>query len=238
VTAPGLDDPQSDPSNRLPWLAIVRLLGLVLVVAALGLAASARGARSVGEAAEELAASGAVGILGFVVVYAVATVLLVPATPLTIVAGAVYGTLLGSLVAGTGATVGALAAYLVARATGRGAVEVLLRGRALDLDAWVARRPFRTMLTLRLVPLVPFNVLNYAAGLSSIGPSPYTAATALGIVPGVVLLAAVGGTADRPGSPGFVLAVSGFAALVVVGGWWARRQRRIGVQPASGTTRG
>lgn len=122
--------------------------------------------------------------LAFVGLYAAACVLAVPATPLTLAGGAVFGTALGTLYNWTGALLGATGAFYVARLLGRGAVERIVGDRFKSFDAGVEREGFQVILTLRLVPLFPFNGINFGAGLSPIRPRDYVLATAAGILPG------------------------------------------------------
>ncbi|MFN2564678.1 MAG: TVP38/TMEM64 family protein [Gemmatimonadaceae bacterium] len=123
----------------------------------------------------------------FVLGYTTATVFGVPGTVFTLAGGAIFGTLLGSLLNWTGATLGALGAYALARRLGSPAVRNLLGRHARALDVLTSRAGFATLFRLRLIPVVPFNALNFAAGLA---PSPfraYAVSTALGIVPGTVV---------------------------------------------------
>ncbi len=81
------------------------------------------------------------------------------------------------------------------------------------------------MFVVRMVPLFPFNVLNLVSGVTALRFRDYVLATAVGIVPGTVLLAAAGGSIDDPTSPVFIGAVVGFVLLAVIGGLVARRMR-------------
>jgi uncharacterized membrane protein YdjX (TVP38/TMEM64 family) len=86
--------------------------------------------------------------------------------------------------------VGATAAFLLARLLGRDGVRTLIgedSGALETLDRVVDRHGFRGLLTLRLIPLVPFNVLNLASGLVRLPWPTYAAATAIGILPGTVV---------------------------------------------------
>ena len=126
----------------------------------------------------------------FVAVYAAVAAFGLPATPLTLAGGAIFGTALGSLLNWLGATLGATGSFLLARHLGRDAFRRLLGrwGDQLDrLDALGERRGFATVLRLRLIPVVPFNVLSFAAGLAGVGLRAFVAATALGIIPGTVI---------------------------------------------------
>jgi uncharacterized membrane protein YdjX (TVP38/TMEM64 family) len=188
----------------------------------------------VASSADELslgAVRGSVGELGalaplvYVGIYALVTVLLLPGTPFTILAGVLFGPVVGSVVALVGATLGATLSFLVGRAIGRSAVEQVSGRRVQAIDAFVAERGFASMLVVRLVPLFPFNVVNLVSGVTAVGFRDYVLATALGIVPGTVLLAAAGGAIDDPTSPAFIVAVAGFVVLAVVGGLVARQLR-------------
>jgi uncharacterized membrane protein YdjX (TVP38/TMEM64 family) len=202
-----------------PWLRL-GLLG-VMVALAVVVALSAD-ELSLGAVRETVGGLGAVGPFVYVGLYALVTVLLLPATPFTILAGVLFGPVAGSLVALGGATLGATLSFLVGRGIGRGAVEQLAGRRVQAVDAFLTERGFVSMLLVRLVPLFPFNVLNLVSGVTALRLRDYVLATAIGIVPGTVLLAAAGGSIDDPGSPVFIGAVVGFVLLAVVGGLAAR----------------
>lgn len=104
-------------------------------------------------------------------------------------------------------------------------VEALLGERARAFDARVGAGGFRTVLLLRLLPVVPFNALNYVAGVSSVPTGPYVGATVVGIVPGTVAITVAGSAASDPSSPAFIVSV---VTLVVLsaGAWLSGRRRR------------
>ncbi len=120
----------------------------------------------------------------FIAVYAIGTVFLFPGSVLTLSGGLLFGPSLGMLFNVSGATLGATGAFLVARFGGREFVGRFLKGRLKTLDEKAARNGFRVIFYLRLIPLVPFNALNYAGGLSPIRLRDYLLATLLGILPG------------------------------------------------------
>jgi uncharacterized membrane protein YdjX (TVP38/TMEM64 family) len=123
----------------------------------------------------------------FVLAYGVIASMGLPATPLTLAGGALFGPWGGTLFNWLGATLGATGAYLLARTLGRDAVRSLLGSRAGALDALAGEQAFGSLLRLRLLPIVPFNALNFGAGLAGVRPGPYVLATALGIVPGTAV---------------------------------------------------
>ena len=167
------------------------------------------------------------GVLGpalFVAAYALLTVALVPGSPLTIAAGALYGVAGGALVSVIGATIGATVSYLISRRSTSGAIDEVRGDRITAIEARLSGRGVWALLVLRLIPIVPFNALNYAAGASGLGTRDYVLATGFGIVPGAILYAAIGAGLDNPLSPLFVIAVAAALALAVVTVMVARRR--------------
>lgn len=137
----------------------------------------------------------------FVLGYAGATALALPGSILTIVGGAVFGFWYGALLNTAGANLGASAAFAVARGLGREGVRRLGGARLAGLDGAAAERGFVGLFVLRLIPLVPFNALNFGAGLTAIRWRDYALATLIGILPGTLVYtffadALVRGSAD------------------------------------------
>ncbi len=153
-----------------------------------------------------------------------AGVFFVPGVALTVLGGVLFGAAIGTLLVVVGATLGAVAAFAIARQLGRERVQRLAGGRLRRADEWIGRKGFGTILLLRLVPLVPFNALNDAAGLSGVSPRAYAAATAVGIVPGSFAYAALGGAMDQPWSPAFFAALALVLGVAVLGGRVHRRR--------------
>ena len=125
----------------------------------------------------------------FVAIYVVATVAFLPGTPLSLLAGLVFRPVLGTLWAVIGATIGATLAFLIGRYAARGLVE---RWTAKDerikrLDEGVERQGWRMLLITRLVPVFPFNLQNYAYGITRIGLGTYVLLTCVSIVPGTAV---------------------------------------------------
>lgn len=124
--------------------------------------------------------------LVYVLMYVISPVFLLPASPLSLLGGAVFGPLLGSVLTLVGATLGASLAFVVARHLAGESVRRRLGGRVDQMVRGVEDEGWRFVALMRLVPLVPFNLLNYALGLTRIRFSHYILATAVAIVPGVV----------------------------------------------------
>jgi uncharacterized membrane protein YdjX (TVP38/TMEM64 family) len=165
-------------------------------------------------------------------VLGVALVLLapVPRSAVSALVGVVAGFGPGLAVAFAGGLLAALAAFGLSRALGRTAATRLAGPRFDRVDALMDRRGFVAVLAGRLLPMVPFVVLSYGAGLTSIGWAPYAAGTALGLLPSTVLQVGIGASAGAIVTGATPLTVVsllagavGLAALAA--GGWRRRNR-------------
>ncbi len=139
---------------------------------------------------------GTLGAIAFIVIYIIATVAFVPGSILTLGAGVVFGIGLGSLYVLVGATLGATAAFLVGRYLARGWVSQKIAGKIKfrAIDEAVGREGFKIVLLTRLSPIFPFNLLNYAYGVTGIALKDYILAS-IGMIPGTILYVYIGSLA-------------------------------------------
>ncbi len=213
---------------------MVRLLALV---ALLGLAAwlLARGPtspRAVVERASALRDAWWAPIL-FVMAYAGLAALNFSGLVLTLVGGAVFGVAWGTVLNTLGANLGATGAYWLARLLGRDGVRFLVGDRLAIVDRFAGHGGFPWLLRLRLIPVVPFNLLNLAGGLAAMPWPMFAAATAIGILPGTVVYtwfadALVAGSREASREALLRVAVAG-GALILLSflPWIVRRVRRV-----------
>jgi uncharacterized membrane protein YdjX (TVP38/TMEM64 family) len=171
---------------------------------------------------------GAAGPLVFVVVSALLTVCLFPGPLLSGASGLLFGTALGTPVSVASATLGATLAFCLSRWLAHDAVEGLepTHPRLAALRAWVGRRGFLSVLYARIAPGIPYNLVNYAAGLSPVALRPFVAATAIGCAPRAFAYTALGGSLGNLGSPEALVAVGVLVAMGIVGLLLARRDLR------------
>ncbi len=165
-----------NPSRARRWL-----LGAILVAAAVAVAGSGL---SVLDLRHFVETAGAPSPWIFIVVYAAATVVFVPGAALTIAAGAMFGPLLGTFTSLTGATLGATFAFLIARFLAGEWVAQKAGSRLAHFIRGVDAEGWRFVAFVRLVPLFPFNLLNYALGLTRIPLSQYVVTSYVCMLPG------------------------------------------------------
>jgi uncharacterized membrane protein YdjX (TVP38/TMEM64 family) len=130
--------------------------------------------------------AGPVGSLLFMLIYALGTVFFLPGSVMTLAGGALFGPVWGTFYNLTGATLGATFAFLVARYLASDWVEEKTGGRLKQLKEGVEGEGWRFVAFVRLVPLFPFNLLNYALGLTRIKLSHYIIASYLFMLPGAI----------------------------------------------------
>src|SRR6266404_3646375 len=166
----------------------------------------------------------------YIAVYIVGTVALLPGTVLSFAGAVLFGAYEGTLYTWIGATIGATLAYLLARVLGRDFVERLFGGRFTAFDQRIRENGFTGLLIVRLLPLFPFNAVNFGCGLTGIRLRDYVLATAIGIVPGTFvyqfLFAKFGRRILTDGlrleylkDPELWLAIGLFTAFVLVAKW-------------------
>lgn len=206
------------PGGRKP-------LAVTLAVAAMALAGAGWWAvgpdLSVSELAGTIRGWGIWGAAGSIALMVLHSFVPFPAELLACANGVVYGPVWGTVVTWTGAMLGAWAAFALARAFGRPFVErIVAAGHRKALDAWTETDGWRVALVSRFVPVIAFNLINYAAGLSRLSLWDFTWTTAVGILPGTVLMVLAGNQAEHIGWPLWL----GFAAAVI-GLWYATSRR-------------
>ncbi|MBB71855.1 MAG: TVP38/TMEM64 family protein [Legionellales bacterium] len=131
-----------------------------------------------------IASFGIWGPVVFIGIYALATVLFLPGSALTITGGLVFGPLLGTVYNLTGAMIGATIAFFIARYVASDWVAAKTGGRLGQLLKGVEDEGWKFVAIVRLVPLIPFNLLNYALGLTKINPLAYIIASIIFMLPG------------------------------------------------------
>lgn len=127
----------------------------------------------------------------YILIFSVGPSLMIPGLPITVIGGVLFGPFWGSVYTVIGATIGATIAFLISRRMGRGWVEGLIssrsgKGRIAELDALVKTQGWKVVAFTRLIPLFPYNFLNYAFGLTGIKTSHYVIATFIFMIPGTV----------------------------------------------------
>ncbi len=161
--------------------------------------------------------AGPAGPLVFVLAYALLTFAPFPKAFLSIAAGLLYGLAAGVALVFVAAMIGAVGAFALGRRLGRAAVERFAGLRVAKVDALLRDRGLLAVISLRLIPVAPFTVVNYGAGMSAVSTRDYVLGTLVGMLPGTVSYVAIGAYGlDAVSSPASLAAVAVAAVGVVV----------------------
>nr|WP_224095300.1 TVP38/TMEM64 family protein [Nostoc sp. MS1] len=171
---------------------------------------------------------GSVGAIAFIALYIIATVAFLPGSILTLGSGVVFGVVWGSIYVFVGATIGATAAFLVGRYLARGwvAKKIADNNKFAAIDQAVSKEGLKIVLLTRLSPVFPFNLLNYAFGITGVSLKDYVIGS-VGMIPGTIMYVYIGslagnlamiGTDSQPSNPTLQWAIRllGFIATVIV----------------------
>ena len=184
--------------------------------------------------------AGALGPLFYMAVYACATVLFLPGSLLTLAGGALFGPAWGTLYSLTGATLGATGAFLVARYLAQDWVRQRTGGILKKLLDGVDAEGWKFVAFVSLVPLFPFNLLNYALGLTRIGLVTYVAASFAFMLPGALAYTYLGyaGREAVAGGEGLVQKVLLALALLALVAFLPRLIKRLRGAPIAAAAEG
>jgi uncharacterized membrane protein YdjX (TVP38/TMEM64 family) len=177
---------------------IVKYIATIVVITLVVIAARSFDLQMIfSDALTWISGLGPLGPLIFVALYIMACILLLPGSILTLGAGVVFGVVNGSIAVSIGATLGAACAFLIGRYLARGWVAKSIAGndKFKAVDEAVAREGWKIVLLTRLSPVFPFNLLNYAFGLTQVRVKHYFFASWLGMIPGTIMYVYIGSLA-------------------------------------------
>ena len=201
-------------SQTLPKVALVVLLLAVASTAIYVIGVQHISIRDIAASLDELVMSyGPLGPVIFVAAYVAATLVLIPSTALTLAAGYLFGPGFGTALVSLAATLGASLAFLISRYLAQPYAKAKLQAypRLESIEEQISAEGIKLVLLLRLAPLIPFTILNYALGVTDIAFVRYVAATWLGKLPGIfssVYLGSTGRSIDAATSTGGINKVS------------------------------
>ncbi|WP_263831733.1 TVP38/TMEM64 family protein [Sulfurospirillum oryzae] len=152
----------------------------------------------------------------FILLFTLAPLIFFPDGILALAGGLIFGFALGSVYIVLGALCGGTLSFYLARLYGNKMREKLAHEKLINFQKSVQKHGFVMILLLRLVPLVPFNIISYSAGFSTIRYRDFFFATLLGMSPGVLVYANIGAQSLSFGSSEFYISVGLLVVLVVV----------------------
>ena len=164
----------------------------------------------------------------YIALYTLGTILILPSTPLNLSGGAIFGAWWGTLWTSVAAVIAAVVAFAFTRTVGRDIVARKFAGRWEAMDAEMRQGGLFYMFAIRLLPIIPYGLVNFAAGLTSIRFKDYLIGTVLGTVPGILPFVMMGSglRALKSGDVLPLMGALGLTGLLVGGATWYRRRRQ------------
>ena len=195
---------------------ILRILVLVLLAGGIAAAVFNRGQIDLESVRNLIKNSGPVAPLVFMLLYIAGTPLFLPGSVLAMAGGAVFGPFYGTFYNLTAATIGSMLAFLIARFTASEWIEKKTGGRMKQLVTGVEKEGWKFVAFVRLVPLFPFNLLNYALGLTRISFFQYSITTYITMLPGAIAYTYLGYIGREAATGGEDLIKKGMLALALL----------------------
>jgi len=199
----------------MPRLAI-RLLLFMVLVACIALAVVFRNEMDSNVIQSWIEQSGVLAPLFFMLIYILATVLFLPGSVLTLLGGALFGPIWGVFINLTAATIGAVLSFVIARHLASDWIAKKSAGRLKQLIEGIDNEGWRFVALVRLVPLFPFNLLNYALGLTKIRLLEYTLASYICMFPGAMAYTYLGYIGREAATGGESLIQKGLLGLALL----------------------
>ena len=164
----------------------------------------------------------------YVLLYTIGTLLILPSTPLNLTGGAIFGIGWGTLWTTVAAIIAAITAFAFTRTVGRELIAQKLAGRWEAIDAEMREGGLFYMFAIRLLPIIPYGLVNFAAGLTSIRFRDYLTGTILGTLPGVLPFVMMGSGLQALSEGNILPLMFAFTltAILVGGATWYRRRRQ------------
>ena len=209
----------SENHNRRRLALVIRFAGILAVVLAVVVASGMlwmglSEGFSPAYVEETIVSWGAWGVVGSIGLMVIHSFVPFPAEFVAFANGMIYGPVWGTVITWTGAMLGAFVAFGLSRLLGRPFVEAMVAGRNWQVvDQWTERQGWQVLLVSRFLPVIAFNLVNYAAGLTRISWWTFAWTTGLGILPLTTLMVMMGDHLDSIGWQAWVLMLAGGVAL-------------------------
>ncbi|MBB6215516.1 putative membrane protein YdjX (TVP38/TMEM64 family) [Anaerosolibacter carboniphilus] len=158
---------------------------------------------------------GALAPIIYIIMFTIVPLTLFPDSVLAIAGGMCFGLFWGSIYTMIGALCGGTLSFYISRLIGKNFIKNILKKDLGELSSSIEEKGFFIILLLRLIPLFPYDIISYSAGLSNIRYRDFLLATIFGTIPGIIVFTNVGDKATDVGSTGFYISISLLVILLL-----------------------
>ena len=152
----------------------------------------------------------------YIIMFSLVPLTLFPDSVLAIAGGLAFGLYKGYIYTAIGALIGGTISFYISRKLGRNIVKKLTKDKLDNIEVMVNTKGFSIILLLRLIPLFPFDVISYGAGLTSVKYKDFIMATFLGTIPGILVFTNIGAQALNIGSNNFYISIALLILLIFI----------------------
>ena len=152
----------------------------------------------------------------YIIMFSLVPLTLFPDSVLAIAGGLAFGLYKGYIYTAIGALIGGTISFYISRKLGRNIVKKLTKDKLDNIETMVNTKGFSIILLLRLIPLFPFDVISYGAGLTSVKYKDFIMATFLGTIPGILVFNNIGAQALNIGSNNFYISIALLILLIFI----------------------
>lgn len=152
----------------------------------------------------------------YIIMFSLVPLTLFPDSVLAIAGGLAFGLYKGYIYTAIGALIGGTISFYISRKLGRNIVKKLTKDKLDNIETMVNTKGFSIILLLRLIPLFPFDVISYGAGLTSVKYKDFIMATFLGTIPGILVFTNIGAQALNIGSNNFYISIALLILLIFI----------------------
>lgn len=150
-----------------------------------------------------------------------------PSAVLSLVSGIIFGPIKGFLISMLGFLISGTIAFFISRKLGREFVEKILKGKLISLDKNMKTKGFKILFLLRLPPVLPYDPLSYACGLTNIKYTDFITASLLGVVPETLCYCIIGKNVSDPLSPQFIIPVLFIIIATISSGFIFKKRHSV-----------
>lgn len=159
---------------------------------------------------------GKLGPIVYIIMFALVPLTFFPDSILAIAGGLAFGLFKGYIYTAIGALIGGTISFYISRYFGRNVVKKLTKDKLDNIESMINNRGFTIVFLLRLIPLFPFDVISYGAGLTSIKYKDFILATLLGTIPGIMVFTNIGAQSINMGSNSFYCSIAALILLFLI----------------------
>ena len=159
---------------------------------------------------------GKIGPLVYIIMFSLVPLTLFPDSVLAIAGGLIFGLFKGYIYTTIGALIGGTISFYISRYWGREVVKKLTKEKLDKVEEMINNRGFIIIFILRLIPLLPYDVISYGAGLTAVKYKDFLLATLFGTIPGILVFTNLGAQTVNIGSSSFYISVALLILLFII----------------------